>query len=242
MSSSVAVVKIGGSVLSGRGAFSRTARLIADRLERRPGERIVAVASAEYGLTDELLTQAHGAVDEPDSAVLDLLWSTGELRSVALLTFSLHALGVRSAAASIHQAGLTAVRDADTIRVSLQPLRLRALLADHDVVVVPGFFARTGGDRIVSLGRGGSDLAAVLVAAGLGLERCELLKDVDGYFTADPRHHAGVRPLASLTYAQALDMAAAGCELVQAAALEAARTHRLELIVRAADGIGTRIN
>ena len=107
----------------------------------------------------------------------------------------------------------------------VRPLRLRALLADHDVVVVPGFLARGGGDAIVSLGRGGSDLTAVLLAAGLGAARCELLKDVPGYFTADPKRDPDARPIPSLAYARALEMADDGCELVQRHALEAAREH-----------------
>lgn len=124
----------------------------------------------------------------------------------------------------------------------LHALRLRALLANHDVAVVPGFLAYGTGDRIVSLGRGGSDLTAVLVAAGLGASCCELVKDVDGYFTADPRRHAGARPLPSLSFPRAIDMADTGCALVQRAALEAAMRLGLELSVRGiGGGIGTRI-
>lgn len=242
MSAPAAVLKIGGSVLAGPRAYSRAAALIADRLERHPGQRIVAVVSAASGVTDALLAEARCIVDEPDAATLDLLWSTGEIRSVALLTLNLQARGTRTAAAGVHQAGLIESHGAAGVQTTLCALRLRALLADHDVVVVPGFLARGSGDRIVSLGRGGSDLAAVLVAAGLGTACCELVKDVDGYFTADPRHHAGARPIASLSYPQAIAMADDGCALVQRAALEAAMAHRLELSVRSiAGGAGTRI-
>jgi aspartate kinase len=243
VSYSVAVLKIGGSVFCGRHGYTRAARVIADRLERHPTERIVAVVSAANGVTDALLDEARSIVDEPDAAALDLLWSTGETKSVALLTLKLHALGLRAAAASVHQAGLTRVRDSSGTRTMLRALRLRALLLDHDVIVVPGFLANTSGGGIVSLGRGGSDLTAVIIAAGLGARRCELLKDVDGYFTADPQHHADAIPLASLTYSHAIEMASAGCPVVQHAALETAKAHGLELIVRGiAGGAGTRIN
>jgi aspartate kinase len=165
-------------------------------------------------------------VHDPDPRTLDLLWSTGEIRSAALLALSLQALGVRAAAANVHQTGLT---HDDTFR----PLRLRALLAEHDVVVAPGFLARGAGDTVVSLGRGGSDLTAVLLAAGLGAVRCELIKDVPGYFSSDPNVDPDARQLPSLSFASALDMAADGCELVQRQALEAARIRNLPLVIRA---------
>jgi aspartate kinase len=137
---------------------------------------------------------------------------------------------VEVAAANVHQAGLLLPADAVTPGAArMSPLRLRALLATHDVVVVPGFFARGAADAIVSLGRGGSDLTAVVLAAGLGASCCELLKDVPGYFTADPKRDPDARPIAALSYERALEMSAGGCELVQQHALEAARTSRVPL-------------
>lgn len=242
MSRAVAVLKIGGSVLTGPQAYARAATFLATRLRERPAERIVAIVSAESGVTDALLDEARAIVDDPDPAALDLLWSTGEIRSVALLALSLHAIGIKAAAAGVHQTGLIQADAARPGASRLQPLRLRALIAGHDVVVVPGFLARGAGDAIVSLGRGGSDLTAVLVAAGLEALRCELVKDVPGYHTADPRHAPDARPLPWLSYGQALAMADDGCELVQRAALEAAMNHQLELLISGiGGGTATRI-
>ena len=236
------VVKIGGSVLTGPQAYRGAAMTIAGRVSTSPNERIVAVVSAESGVTDRLLAAARDVVEEPDPSVLDLLWSTGEIRSVALLTLALHALGVKAAAANVHQTGLT-WPDHGARATSLQPLRLRALLSEHDVVVAPGFLARSGGDRIASLGRGGSDLTAILLAAGLRAHRCELLKDVAGYFSADPRHDPGAQAIPWLSYARALAMAEEGCDLVQRAALEAARDHGIELVISSARGTpGSRVS
>ena len=225
----IIVIKIGGSVLTGRSGYRRAAEFLASRVAADPRHSIVAVVSAELGDTDALLDEAREFVEAPDPAVLDLLWSTGELRSAALLALALHARGVDATGVNVHQAGL--VKGDDSADPQIRPLRLRAVLADHDVVIVPGFLARGRGDRIVSLGRGGSDLTAVLLAAGLDAVRCELLKDVPGYFTADPKLDSGAVQVPVLNYERALEMADAGCELVQRKALVAAREHQLDLFI-----------
>lgn len=233
----VSVIKIGGSVLTGSAAYRRTAAFIAARLQETPGDRLLIVVSAEHGTTDALLDTAQGIVADPDPATLDLLWSTGETRAAALLVFWLHAAGVRAAAVNVHQAGLVEPDAAGVPgRSQLRALRLRSVLAHHDVVVAPGFLARGAGDSVVSLGRGGSDLTAVLLAAGLGATRCELVKDVAGYFSADPNEDASARQLPAISIDRAIAMAKAGCELVQLGALETARERRLPLVVRSLDG------
>lgn len=234
MSRGVVVIKIGGSVLTGPNGYRHAADFVAARVAADPDNRIVAVVSAELGVTDALLATARGFVEAPDSSTLDLLWSTGELRSTALLALALQGRGVNAVGINIHQAGLMRADDGDGPgRSRIRPLRLRALLADHDVVVAPGFMARDGGDAVVSLGRGASDLTAVLLAAGLGAARCELLKDVPGYFTADPKLDPGAQPIAALCFDHALEMADDGCELVQREALLAARAHGLALTISA---------
>lgn len=234
MSAPVTVVKIGGSVLTGAKAYRRAAEFVAGRLCTSPGERLVVVVSAENGVTDALLAEARDIVEDPDAGTLDLLWSTGETRSAALLALALQARGVQAAAVNVHQTGLLQPLDRSTPgRSQLAPLRLLTLLADHDVIVAPGFLARGCGGAVVSLGRGGSDLTAVLLAAGLGARRCELVKDVPGYFTADPKRDPAAVPLEWLSYATALEMADAGCRLIQRHALEAARDHHLPIVVTA---------
>lgn len=238
----VSVVKIGGSVLTGRHAYRRVADHVGERLCARPDERIVVVVSAENGTTDALLATAHEIVAEPDPATVDLLWSTGETHSAAVLALYLQAHGVRATAANIHQTGLVEPDlQGSPGRSSLRPLRLLALLDEYHVVVAPGFLARGAGDRVVSLGRGGSDLTAVLLAAGLGAASCELIKDVPGYFTSDPKRDPDTRPVQSLSYARAIEMADAGCALVQRHALIAARDCALPLVIRALGGDGATV-
>jgi aspartate kinase len=235
----IRVIKIGGSVLTGPDAFGRAAAFLCGVLAETPDRKLAVVVSAESGTTDALLAAARDLVADPDPATLDLLWSTGELRSVALVTLALHRRGVQAIALNVHQVGL--VESGAAAGFLVRPLRLRAALASHDIVVVPGFLARSAGDALVSLGRGGSDLTAVILADGLKAEACELVKDVPGYFSADPNRDPDARPLETVTYDAALAMATAGCGLVQRAALEAARESGVPLAVRGIGGGRTRL-
>jgi cystathionine gamma-lyase len=233
----VAVVKIGGSVLTGPAAYDRAAEFIAARISDEPDTPLVVVVSAEHGLTDALFDAACALDAVPDPTMRDLLWSTGELRSVALLALRLQALGVLATGVNVHQTGLLEPDPGGTPgRTICRPSRLLELLDTHDVVVAPGFLARGKGDSIVSLGRGGSDLTAVVLALGLNAMRCELVKDVPGYFSSDPNRDEHARHLPTIDYATALAMASDGCELVQQAALEAAGQHALPIVVRSMAG------
>ena len=231
---SLVVLKVGGSILTDLDSYARAARFVVRRHEDEPGARFVVVVSAQQGDTDAMEEIARQLASEPDPAMVDLLWSTGELRSVALLTLAIQSLGVRATGVNVHQAGLVAPDRPGSTRPLVHPLKLRAMLAVHDVVVVPGFLA-CAGDRVVSLGRGGSDLTAVVLAAALGAHHCELIKDVGGYYGADPKLDPTAHHLPELDYERSLAMADAGCGLVQRAALETARAHSLRIIVRAID-------
>lgn len=233
----IAVIKIGGSILRTARSYRRAAAFVRNRWLTAPEEKLVVVVSAQEGATDRLERTARKIVREPDIAALDLLWCTGELRSAALLVLHLQATGVSAAALNVHEAGLTAagngncaVLDAGPIR--LNPRWIHEALEGHAVAVLPGFFATNAANTIVSLGRGGSDLTAVLLAQGLQASRCDLLKDVPGYFTSDPHRDSAARQIPSLTFDEALALADRGCELVQRGAIEAAARCNLQLVVR----------
>lgn len=223
------VIKIGGSVLTGPKAYPRAARWLARRWRGPEGFRapLLVIVSAENGITDRLLAEAESIVPRPDSRALDLLWSTGEQRSAALLALHLQALGVPSCALNAHEAGLHQRGAALSVRTR----HLWRALEAHAIVIVPGFLATASSRAIVSLGRGGSDLSAVALAAALGAARCELIKDVPGYFTADPARDASARHIPRLDVGAAIAMADAGCDLVQAHALRAARAQGIELLI-----------
>lgn len=239
----VAVLKLGGSVLTDLAAYRTAARFLKDEVVRTR-EHIVAVVSAEEGHTDRLRFEASAVAIDPDQDALDLLWSTGELRSVALLTLALRAEGVSAAGFNVHETGLrvssTQGRRPDASDLTLNPLSLRAALGWSEVVVVPGFLA-THRQQIVTLGRGGSDWSAVALATALGAVRCELIKDVPGYFTADPREVSDAALIDHISYTDALAMADDGCPLVQRQAIDHAQRAHLPLIIRNFDSAGTRV-
>jgi aspartate kinase len=239
----LSVLKIGGSVLRDEASYSATAEFLRCRLIQHADERLVVIVSAQYGATDELLAEAQaivaGAPDMTDvnNDALDLLWSTGELRSVARLSLHLQRIGVSAIPFNVHQTGLVACpelsRGADRVSgTTVRPLRLLAALAASRIVIVPGFLGVSAGGTITSLGRGGSDLTAVLLATAVRADACELIKDVPGYFTADPHRDTKAQQIHDLPIEDALRMADNGCDLVQRAALAAAAQADLHLVVR----------
>jgi aspartate kinase len=233
----VVVIKLGGSVFTEDESYRKAARFLVRRLHKCSEERLVAVVSARKGLTDELERLAREITGYPKPRTLDLLWSTGEMRSVALLTLHLEELGVAGIGLNVHETGLRFKGADHTGVVGLELIShgLQRAFDDHPVVVVPGFFGTLTSGTIVSLGRGGSDLSAVLLACEFDAERCELIKDVHGYFTEDPDTTARAQHLPWISYETAIDMAERGCELVQRVALEAARERGLHLVVRSLD-------
>jgi len=236
----LSVLKVGGSVLRDAASYAAAAEFLKRRLEEHGKERLVVIVSAQYGATDELLAEAQTITNEPSSSALDLLWSTGELRSVARLALHLQRLGVSAVPFNVHQTGLVAgigpVRSGErAAETTVRPLRLLAALGTSRIVIVPGFLGVSAGGTITSLGRGGSDLTAVLLAIAVRADACELIKDVPGYFTADPHRDAGAQQIHELGVDEALRMADAGCDLVQRAALAAAAQAGLHLIVRCLD-------
>lgn len=217
-------------------SYRQAARFLVRRLHECPEGRLIAVVSARKGLTDELERVARGITGHPNPRTLDLLWSTGEMHSVALLTFHLEELGVAALGLNVHETGLR-FNGAGHALLGIEALsgELRKVFGDHSVAVVPGFFGTLTSGTVVSLGRGGSDLSAVLLADELEAEQCELIKDVPGYFTEDPVITPRAKHLSWISYDTAIDMAKRGCELVQPVALDAARERGLQLIVRTLD-------
>jgi len=231
--SSYTVIKLGGSVLRSLRAYRRCAAALTRRVQAEPGHRLIVVVSARYGVTNRLARLAGSPADDREHAARDLLWSTGETYSVAVLTLALRRLGVDAVGLSVHECGLH-VDAAGDVRFAAE--RFGAHATRHAVVVVPGFFALSVEQRITSLGRGGSDLTAVALAAGLGARRCELVKDVGGYFSTDPQRDAAATAIAQLSYEEALRLADSGCPVVQRDALNLAARAGVVIQVCALEG------
>ena len=231
----VVVVKLGGSVLIDDESYREAARFLVRRLHRCAEDRFLIVVSAQNGTTDKLEQLARGITANPNPRTLDLLWSTGEMRSVALLTLRLEEVGVRAVGLNIHEMGLQLNEFREARPAGVVPRLIERALEEYSAVVVPGFFGTKDGAVIASLGRGGSDLSAVLLAGEFDATECELVKDVSGYFTENPDINPNAKHLPRISYEAAVEMAARGCELVQHVALEAARERGLQLIVRGLD-------
>jgi aspartate kinase len=238
------VLKFGGHALANPARVRIAARRIA--AWRRRGVRVVAVASAPAGLTDQLLASAARCSSPAAHRELDRLLATGEDRSAALLALALAGLGVPARSLRGAEAGLQAGGDFGSGHVTEVDITPILSLLDQDVVpVVSGFQAARLDGETVTLGRGGSDLTAVVLAASLRADECHLIKDVDGVHTQDPRRAPHAPRLKSLSHDDLLHFARSGARVVHAGAAQHARNTALALRVYSyrapLSGTGTRI-
>jgi aspartate kinase len=229
---SLIVQKYGGSSVADAESIKRVAKRIVET--RKAGNDVVVAVSAMGDTTDELLDLAHEVSPIPDGRELDMLLTTGERISMALLAMAIKDMGVDARSYTGSQAGLiTDARHGSARIVEVTPVRLREALDEGAIVIVAGFqgFNRDSMD-ITTLGRGGSDTTAVALAAALGADVCEIYTDVDGVFTADPRIVPKAHKIDVVTSEEMLELAAAGAKVLYIRAVEYARRHGVTLHVR----------
>ena len=227
----ILVQKYGGSSLGSVARIKRVARRIAER--RRAGFAVVAVVSAMGDTTDRLLDMAGRVSRDPQARELDLLLSTGEGVSAPLMSMALHDLGVPAVSLLGFQAGIrTDRRHARARIVDVTPGRIARELSAGRVVVVAGFQGIGEEMEVTTLGRGGSDTTAVALAVGLRAQACEILTDVRGIYTADPRLVADARLLPRIAYAEMLELASAGARVMHPRSVEIAQAYGMALHVR----------
>lgn len=227
----IVVHKYGGSVLRGEAALRDVAAAVARTVAS--GRSVVAVVSAFEGTTDSLLARARRVTSKPEKEALDLVLATGEVESAALLTLALNDAGVPARVLNPFQIGIeTDGVHGDAGVKRLDPTTLRARLAAGPAVVVPGFLGRSPNGALTTLGRGGSDLSAVAIASELRAESCDLVKDVPGYFSADPALIPDAVHRASVTLADALLLSRHGNDLLQDRALDWASRGNVRIVVR----------
>jgi aspartate kinase len=236
------VCKFGGTSL----AEIDHVRDVAERLVamQREGRKVVAVLSAMGDSTDHLVALAHQLAESPPPREFDALLSLGESLSCSVAALAVHALGARATSLTGWQAGVKT--DGVHGRAQLDevhPQRIMEALDDGNIVFVTGFQGVSPKGDVTTLGRGGSDASAVVLAAALGVDRCEMYTDVPGVFTADPRVVADARQLVDLSHEEMLLLAAAGAAIVQPRAAELALAHDIDIHVRSTftDGAGTWI-
>ena len=238
----LAILKFGGSILHDRSCLP----LVVDECHRiiDGGRRVIAVISAYRGLTDQLAARwaEESATARPDRAVA---LSAGEFQAATDTQEALHAAGIPARVGDLAAIGFRATGDPlDADPVGLDVGALEAMLQHQKVVVIPGFVALDPSDRLVLLGRGGSDLTAIHLACRMRPDQCDLLKDVDGIYATDPAN-AGPDARDGLSRFERLDFSHAGRlgdQVIQAKALALAEAHGLEFRVRSVgDGAGTVI-
>jgi aspartate kinase len=200
---------------------------------RRAGHDVVVVVSAMGKTTDDLERLAHDVAGDPSAREMDMLLTSGERISIALLCMAIIDQGEPAVSFTGSQAGIvtdTAHRKAKIVEIKGD--RLRDAIADGHVAVVAGFQGVSTGNDITTLGRGGSDTTAVALAAALGAESCEIYTDVSGVFTADPRIVPDARRLARLSYDEMLEMSATGGRVLALRSVEFARNYQVPVHVR----------
>jgi aspartate kinase len=224
-------MKFGGTSVGDVERLLDVARRIA--AAREAGNRVVGVLSAMGRQTDELLDLAQKISPRPKPRALDMLVSVGERITCSLAEMAIEDLGHHAISLTGSQAGIVT----DTVHgkakiVEIRARRIHEALDEDRIVLVAGFQGVSTDYEVTTLGRGGSDMTAVALAAALGADACEIYTDVDGVFTADPRVVPEARKLHAVTYEEMLEMAASGAKVLQLRSVEFARNHGVKVHVR----------
>jgi aspartate kinase len=208
---------------------------VAERIKaaREEGNETVVVLSARAGQTNELIARAKGLCPNPSDRELDQLLAIGEQESIALMAMALHGIGVPAVSYTGAQAGIMTDRAHTKAKIkTMKPRLIERDLAEGRVVIVAGFQGIDDDGQVTTLGRGGSDLTAVALAAVLKADRCEIYTDVDGVYTADPRVVKTARKLAEISYDEMLELASSGSKVMQSRSVEFAKKYGVVFEVR----------
>lgn len=225
------VQKYGGTSV---GSIDRI-RNVAARIkaERDKGHQVVAVISAMGGVTDKLIGMAREITEDPAERELDVLLSSGEQQSIALLAIALNSLGVDAVSATGRQAGIVTSGSHTRGRIErIDASLLNRYLAEDRTVIVAGFQGITEDGMIHTLGRGGSDLSAIAVASAIKADLCQILTDVDGVYTSDPRVVEKARKLPEISYDELLELASVGTKVMQSRSVEFAKKYGVKFEVK----------
>ncbi len=228
---STIVQKYGGTSIDGREKILA----IAERLAalRGNGHDVVVVVSAPGGTTDSLLRDATALAAEPNQRELDMLMTAGERISMSLLAIALNAIGCPAVSFTGSQVGIiTDTKHTDARILEVRPDRVVRELASGNVVVVGGFQGVSTAKDVTTLGRGGSDTTAVALAAALGAERCEILTDVGGVYTADPNTVPAARKISEISFEDMSKLARYGATVLKEDAVRFAEENGITLHVR----------
>ncbi len=224
------VQKFGGSSVRDKERLLNVARIVG--ATHAAGNDVVVVVSAQGDTTDDLLAKAAELTANPSAREMDVLLSSGEQISIALLAMALGELGHPAVSLTGWQAGFETNRSYGRARIkNLDSERIQAELDKRRIVIVAGFQGVNRYDDITTLGRGGSDTSAVAIAAALRAERCQIFTDVDGVYTADPRLVPAARKLDVISFDEMLELATLGAQVLNNRSVELAKKYSVELEV-----------
>ncbi len=224
------VQKFGGSSVANAERVMNVARIVTDTY--RQGNDVVVVVSAQGDTTDDLIAKAHEINEKPSKRELDMLMTSGEQISIALLSMAIEKLGCPSVSLLGWQAGFNTSSAYGSARIkSIKTARLKAEIDRHNIVVVAGFQGINKYDDLTTLGRGGSDTSAVAIAAAMHADRCQIFTDVEGVFTADPRKVPNAQKLQEITYDEMLELATLGAQVLNNRSVEMVKKYNVELEV-----------
>ncbi|ASS74879.1 aspartate kinase [Tumebacillus algifaecis] len=236
------VQKFGGSSVANPERIKRVASRVAETAQS--GQGVVVVVSAMGDTTDELIELAGKLSDNPSAREMDMLLTTGEQISSALLAMAVQNLGLHSVSLTGGMAGIRTEGVHSKARITgIDPARIRREVEQGRVVIVAGFQGMSDQGDITTLGRGGSDTTAVALAAALGADLCEIYTDVDGVYTTDPRTVPAAKKLDRISYDEMLELANLGAGVLHPRAVEFAKQYHVPLMVRSSftKNIGTLV-
>ncbi len=224
------VQKYGGTSVGNPERIKNVAKRVVRTKEE--GHDVVVVVSAMSGETDKLINLAHLVSENPDPREMDMLVSTGERVTIALLTMAIQSLGHTAQSFTGRQAGIISDSVHTKARIEkITGVRLKQALKEGKVAVVAGFQGITEQDDVSTLGRGGSDLSAVAVAAALNADICDIYTDVDGVYTTDPNMVPQARKLDKISYEEMLELASLGAKVLQTRSVEFAKKYNVPVRV-----------
>lgn len=227
----IIVQKFGGTSVADTDKIKNVAKTVIR--EKQNGNDVVVVVSAMGHTTDYLVKMAYGLTDNPSGREMDMLLSTGECVSIALLTMAIQAQGYDAISFNAMQIGIMTENVHSKARiVDIKTDKLRKNLNDGKIIVVAGFQGVTEDGEITTLGRGGSDTSAVALAAALNAERCDIYTDVEGVYTTDPRIVPKASKLKTVSYDEMLELAHAGANVMHPRSVETGKMFNVPIRVR----------
>ncbi len=225
------VQKYGGTSVGSAERIRNVAARVAE--SHREGHRLVVVVSAMSGVTDGLIKLAREVNPESTAREIDVLLATGEQQTIALTALALHGLGIPAISLTGAQAGIVTDRAHTKAKIlNISPKKVFEYLDSGHVVIVAGFQGQNDDGHITTLGRGGSDLTAIAMAAALKADTCEIYTDVDGVYTADPRVVPNAKKISEISYDEMLELASLGAKVMQARSVEFAKKFKVKFVVR----------